>query len=449
MVMTQFIFKRRDIQEWLYTFCETISLPQGQHLANRLNRHDRLEAMWEVAFLKSICKEPNFKHEEKLSNGKEPDFCISVNDGEETFSLYGDITTLSDEGIDKKNPVEFFAQELFRLREKAGLHDMVLDWRVHDKKIGDGVRARRKLKLPPKGNIPKVIKDAVMPVLREWHTRKAGVESVEIEHAKLSMTLTHRPDRRYSSSSNAGYQSVSVAEHSPLFKKLKDKKDQLGGIPEHAINVLIICDGDSHILKPMFDRGPFALDAENVCHAFLEKNSSIDTIILVAIETLQPQPFAIQKFDKRIAAKMIVQRKGKRREALTDSKIESVRELAAKWVAALPQPLMSPDNAKRRLKNNQNPTARGGFHMSENTVQISSRRVCELLAGICSPEEWKHDFDGTGPDPTNFFINKIFSNQMITNVEVKAMDSQDDDWLVIRFGDPDAAVAPFKSKPAD
>lgn len=87
--------------------------------------------------------------------------------------------------------------------------------------------------------------------------------------------------------------------------------------------------------------------------------------------------------------------------------------------------------------------------MSERTVEISSRRVSELLAGICSPKEWKHDFEDRGPNPAQFFLNNIMSGRMIKSVKVKPMEGEDDDWLEITFGNPDPAMSPFVAKKGD
>ena len=444
--MTQFIFKRRDIQKWLDELHGCLSSAEVGALAKRLNSNDRFEAMWEVALLKSICMEKCFKHENPLPNGRCPDFSIQIDDKWGSFDLYGDITTLSDEGIDKQNPINFFIEELHRQKAKAGLLNLNLDWRVNDKKSGKDFLAKRVLLLPLKGEIPKVIKSHIIPILKEWKEGNIVGETRTIDEDGLSMRITRRPDARYSSGGYAGYQNVGKAEDSPLFKKLKSKKSQISGVPEGAANILVICDSDSHVIKPSLLYSPFTVDAHEICQTFLNKNSSMDLIALLAVETLPPQPFGHRLFDKRLRVQLIGQNKERRKEFLTDVRVNAVCDMVSRWVEQLPRPIIAPQNAKSRLKHEYGPTPRGGFNMSGNTVELSSRRVAELLAGIASPENWKHDFEGANPNPNAFFLKNIMEGRMIKSVEVKPMKGEDDDWLVVTFGEPDAAITPFKVK---
>ena len=443
--MSQFIFSRRHIQKWLTLLSAAIPLKDAANLAKRLNTGDRLATMWEVALLHSIAQEKGFEYEKALANGKEPDFKFILDgDDFENIEIYGDITTLSDEGIDKQNPIEFFMEELFRQREKAGLLDMSLSWKVYDYTKEEGFNEKRILLLPAKGNIPRVIKTKIIPLLQKWKTNAIFGVSEKIEGDGLSMTITRQKDGPYSGGGYAGYQNVNKVEDSPLYKKLKSKKTQLSAVPEEALSVLIICDGDSHVIKPSLLHSPFTADADKICGKFLEKSAAFDIILLVAIETTPYRPFNL-KSDKKLSARLYVPSPKKRKKALTEPRIHAVKMRMDNWLRALPRPTLAPQNSRRRLKDNFGPTPMGGYTMSGNTIELSSRRITELLAGIATTDDWKKDFEGSQPNPLSFFIRKRLEGRMITSIEVKSQPDSDDDTLVITYGEPDSAISNFKA----
>lgn len=75
---------------------------------------------------------------------------------------------------------------------------------------------------------------------------------------------------------------------------------------------------------------------------------------------------------------------------------------------------------------------------SSNEIKISSRALFDLLSGKITygefPEEYK-----------NYFKGRASEEKLIDEIEIeKAPNEKDDDWLTIKFGEPDAAVSPFK-----
>lgn len=412
-------------------------------IIERLNHGDRLEAMWEVALLKSIILEPDFEHEAPLENGRRPDFKTSLRVKERSVDLHGDITTLSDEGIDNQNPVLFFMEEFFKQKKKHDLLDMSLSTRFHHNRDKTDIRAKTTLQLPLKGEIPNVIKTLLIPRLKNWKRDGVYGEQIEIDERGLKMSLTRLPDGTYSNAGYAGYQNVGRAKDSPLFKKLKDKKSQLSGIPENAVNILVICDGGSHVIKPSLLYSPFTLNLEEICRDFLRQNSSLDMVAMIAVSTKSPQPFIQPPFDKEVQMTFISQSEGNRRRALSDDVIAAAHAAVERWVRALPKPLSSPSNSRRKLHNPLGPTIRGGWKMSGTTIHIPSRRAIELLAGICSPREWESDYKGTGVNPASRIRRMLFEGRTIQSVHVERRDDADDDWLVVTFSEPDAAFSAF------
>src|ERR1700730_8574969 len=110
-----FVFSRRAIQERLHALHTVLDPDQGDGLAVRLNTPggDRLAAMWEVIFLYAFSQVGNLKVEQVLANGKKPDVAFTFPD-ECSVGLVADITAVSDEGLDKENPIQQLSAEIAR-----------------------------------------------------------------------------------------------------------------------------------------------------------------------------------------------------------------------------------------------------------------------------------------------------------------------------------------------
>ncbi len=48
-------------------------------------------------------------------------------------------------------------------------------------------------------------------------------------------------------------------------------------------------------------------------------------------------------------------------------------------------------------------------------------------------------------DPSTFFQRQLTEGRMVESLEVEKSADRDDDWLVFRFGKPEAAISPFRS----
>jgi len=76
--------------------------------------------------------------------------------------------------------------------------------------------------------------------------------------------------------------------------------------------------------------------------------------------------------------------------------------------------------------------------MSGNKIKLSSRTILDLLAGNITYEEFPEAYK-------NYFKRRASEGKLIDEIKIeKAPDEEDDDWLIIEFGEPDAAVSPFK-----
>ena len=77
--------------------------------------------------------------------------------------------------------------------------------------------------------------------------------------------------------------------------------------------------------------------------------------------------------------------------------------------------------------------------MSSNQIKISARVVQVLLAGKLTPEQLKEGH----ADFVRLLENTLRQGRSITAARLEPPTDEDDDWIVLEFGEPDAAVSEF------
>ena len=86
--------------------------------------------------------------------------------------------------------------------------------------------------------------------------------------------------------------------------------------------------------------------------------------------------------------------------------------------------------------------------MTERTAKISSRALLELLSGRITQEKFlsDHHFIPTESrkEAVNFFDLRLGEGKLINDIRLEKSDTEDDDWIIIQFGEPDPAVSSFE-----
>jgi hypothetical protein len=126
-----------------------------------------------------------------------------------------------------------------------------------------------------------------------------------------------------------------------------------------------------------------------------------------------------------------------------------------KMMSALPKPERDAKNAGyfldflKKVNSIEGQSFYGGLTVGSHEVKISARALLDLLAGRVTQEQFfeAHYFGpregGTYPS-ANPFSNMREEGKLITEIVVEENEGElDDDWLTIKFGDPDPAVTPF------
>lgn len=121
--MATFVFSNRSIQVHLENLSSALSPEQHTRLVARLNcvNVQRLDAMWEAIFLGSLACETSFLHEEIVGECSRPDFQFAISTPHGKLNVVGDVTAVSDKGLDDVNPIDWIREQIFDMARRAGL----------------------------------------------------------------------------------------------------------------------------------------------------------------------------------------------------------------------------------------------------------------------------------------------------------------------------------------
>ena len=263
----------------------TEALPTGEvaKLRRRLNIPDaqRLAAMWEVIFLHALHKVSPFDYEKELSTGSKPDFALRrVVDGVD-YSLVGEITTVSDDGLHDCNPEQLFLTEFGRLCIKHGLDSNHFRIAFGGRQSGDFPNGRVVVALPKRSQIAALMRDRVEPFLSQLARVPAPETVVSVVETEVEFTLTHMPGQWAQSIGVPSYQTPYSLHKNAIAPSLAKKADQLRGAPVDTLRLVVVCDGACMALK-RFSIGP--ISAADIVGHFLRSTKNIDFVLLLSVE---------------------------------------------------------------------------------------------------------------------------------------------------------------------
>lgn len=430
------IFSRREIQGKLDLLRKHFDAEEIINLTKRLNTtgRKRISAMWELVIIASLSTLGEVKIEPPLPNGRKPDIFFKNKDG---VSFFADVTCVSDEGLDKNNPVNLFneclMETLLRLGFPPGGHDI----RISSKKIKTSKGEKIELKLPPISKIPKFISDEIKPILIESlnKSERYAVISIDTEEVGLSLSID-KSGGMFNCVGHASYSQPSILDKNTLFNALKSKARQLK--EASATKGIIVCDDNSRSLSSKTANG---IDyARLICIEFFRQHESIDFIVIISTEEKRKGPLAFNSKNISLSAQIIF-----KNSFLKKEEIKSIFQSA---IEKFPTPINTPTNAALRAKESgYGPGLRGGYNLSGNKIKISSRVIMEVLSGKISLEEFNSMHDWNQEKENFYMINPFERNLANGNLPVKitidTSQNHDDDWIEFEFGKRDAAVSDF------
>jgi hypothetical protein len=269
------IFSRRTLQRLVDENSEFLSRKQIKDHVRRLNNRD-INVEWEIVLLNVFSKLGRVEHE-SVFNGKQPDLYFVS--GDTKFSFLADIKTVSDEGIETKNP---FDQLNERLHKEVLKHGIQGAWRIDIGGNYEEARRERKLvqmKLPALSRFDKEIFNQTFDEFASLiKANPSQPRKFEVRNHSVDLRISYHPSDRWTGTGSLpGYKSIECPEHliqNSIWSGLVDKAEQLKGANFDGILGIVICDGGSDFLSK----------ANRIVDEFLRNYQYIHFVLLFRVE---------------------------------------------------------------------------------------------------------------------------------------------------------------------
>ncbi|MDE3786146.1 hypothetical protein I7G00_19170 [Sinorhizobium meliloti] len=435
------IFARRALQRRLRELRAKIGDSAVDGIVARLNLpgRDRVAAMWEVVVLHGLAECGNLVSEQPLPSGRRPDAWFD--NGRLRFTA--DVTTASDEGLDKQNPYSKLSDLIERAKGKLGLPIGGVDVQVHSRTHESSRGKRTFLKLPPVGRLESFVQDNLMPRFREQLDAGEAVLRASIDDDQLGIEVAIDPSKSpYSSVGFTAYNLPTIKDRNPLYSALKEKAEQLHGAD--GITGVILGDGDCAALAER-EASQHYVSADAIARELLRQYSSVNFILLLTIREKRWHYFPPNDPRRRVHP-ILVCREG-------DPLRTELEAIFGAMLEQFPPPVMMPKNGSLRAREKGFDSGHHGAYQLEGCkIRMSSRELMEVLAGLRTLDDnGARNVEASrrlpsAPNPTKqAFLRKLLDGRLPVRISVDETGENDnDDWIEFEFGEADAAIAPFE-----
>lgn len=431
------IFSRRAVQRMLNDIKPAVTPKQYAGFVGKLNTPglNRLPTMWEVAVLAQLAQMGYLAHEKKLPNGKRPDVSFRAPNG---FEFVADITTVSDRGVDKRNPYAEFSRIIEEEKRALGLQvgGVHLDVREQPEVMREG--SRRRLRLPAHDQLRDYVRTSVLPELRRQLEKGHWplIFEVDDDIASFRLKVTDGP---HSIGSYGSYDLPTIVRQNPLFYQLQEKAgEQLKEVP--GLAGVIACDGDCASMKS--DGGHSTVSTDQIVRQFLADNRHIGFVAILGVKDRQkPSP---NKGD----ADLSIDHRAWIKPGISEQLSTRLAEIAKR----LPVPVNTATNAAYRAVEDGFGRGHGEYCMKGRDIQIGARHLMEVLAGLRTVEDFNQNFSfrtlsepQDGRRMPNPFELALSQGRLPTRITIEETGENGRDHVLnIEFGDPDPALSEFR-----
>lgn len=434
------IFSRREIQRCIDENARFLLRRQTNDHIRRLNRCDEyfLDAEWEVVLINAFSKLGTITHETKIEGTSKPDILFVAHvDPNQTF--LADIATVSDRGLEEHNPIRALRNDLLKLTIARGLPLNSFNISVEGT---DGPRHRgsppTRLKLPPRRRFDELIFNAEFDdFLDKVGRAPSEARTYRVNTNGIAVCIGYIPTQRGSMTAHSAYDHIRSLVQNTIYNVLERKAGQLTSAGYDGPLGIMLCDGGSSLFRRT--RTWESYSAKDVILYFLEQHPAISFVMTFAVEQSagydMPEKAIVEYYEANPL------------RSLGDALMESFGSLGK----VMPVPNRTASNAVYLLegaRKHEGSSHYGGLTVGDREIQISARAVLDLLAGKITQERFLevHKFDGMRDHAAtiNPFARMRKEGRMISEVTVE-MDGEDDDWLTVKFGDPDPAISQFRA----
>lgn len=388
--------------------------------------------MWEAVVLSGFMDQPNFAHESPLGNGRKPDFQFRLpNSG---VSVVGDITTVSDKGPKKDNPIELLMEDIGRIAAKHGSDLSQFDIRVDAANVGEYRKRKVVLSLPKGSDRQQFLKEELTPYIIERLKAEDYGHKKVFNSGDYHIELTFKPKSQFASYGHPSFTNVLHIDRNPVWNALKAKAEQLRGAPAGTLRLLILCDGGSEAMR---ERGLGSIGREEIVRDFLRRQNGIDIVVAM---TVKDEHHPVGGFRKVHSWAWTVKEAWLQSSAENSLVATEVQQIINAFGGAVPKPASNAQSAaKNCLTMDYGIGAWGGYTMSGNKIELPARALQRVLAGEVTVEEFN---SAHGWPDENRFAKALARGYTISSVAIVRRDESDDDYIEITFA-PDASLSPF------
>ncbi len=428
----------------LHQCADFLSLRQLEDIVIKLNREDEvsLHSQWELAIIYALSRNADIEVEPDL--GKKPDVLWRSKNTGDTF--IADVRTVSDEGLEKENPREFYRLELCNQAKKRGFGRGHFSDRPEYEMVGSYGDSKVRLKYPPKNEYKKLFNSDFHKFIDWVKENNPDRAEKRLQGDGFDVTIYYQQNiyGMPQGGGNLAYTCYYSLQNNPILNALKKKADQLKKANFEGVKGIFLADGGCRELTSGISSSTGeTYSDEQVIQYFLNNSSSISFVV-----TLFAKREAMGIFDHlkplNINGKIFLNPKANfplQEEGL------SALNLIPK---IMPEPKLDGSNAANHLRNgwdgpqkvwHTSSTMRSEHFMQ--TIEFSSKSLLEYLAGKITKEEFveTHNFKMANGD---FFESMLKGGYTITQANLQRLNDEDDDKIIFTF-EPDVSGRPFES----
>jgi len=403
-----------------------------QHI-KRLNRGDgrSVSAEWEVVLANCFSKLGNVEYEPNLGGPSHPDLLISV-PGVDPF--VAEIVSVSDAGYENANPVRYFETAFERLARKKGMGLGGFDFRFGGNDVGVFREQKTQILLPPKSDIDSFVEGTFCNFLDDIAREPEKTHRHSYRDSRTDITVTYDPsDRGTSGSGHPSYTTLKAREANTLYKALARKANRLKQSAYSGPKGIIVCDGGASYLYNIFGSAT-SIGIREIIGNFFRKHLSVSFVMVVRT---QSRDSSLRREVMQLSRDIFLN------GYLPDTPNgPALTEILSKSVDIAPRPLRLAINSWQQVPHRYRLLANshyGGVTLGSSRMKISARTVQALLVGELS----QGDFRSGHEDLVQCLKRTLEQGRSITAASVEVSTDEDDDWLVLEFGEPDPAHHPF------
>jgi hypothetical protein len=451
------IFSRRILQYLVNENAQFLKPTATKKIVSHLNRMHMemtLAPEWEVVIINALSKIGEVDYERNFGGTRYPDICFApFSNPQQSFAI--DITTLSDKGLDAKNPIQSLCSQVTDRAAARGLRLNGFHFKV---KATEGQKYRRYHRLLKTGSLSKPFfeggkkTELKLPGSSRFAEKifNAKFDSFLDEIGKapftdrhfvinnptenIDLTISYRPREPYSLINYSDYKKIAHISKNQIGDALEEKANQLVDSRFEDRLGIILCDGDY---------SPFHHDrtsVDEVIQVFLESRSEINFVLTLKVKR--------QRGREAIDAKLY---RGQYFDLVDTQLIDSLHRM----VELFPTPETDTCNAFDPLKSGYpqegNGNGMGTIYRNDSIeLRIPTRTLMELFAGRLSFSDFSkiQGYEGFQDHPkraNNPFALCLEKGWMISAIKFEGhVPQEDNDFVVLTIDTrPDAAIHRF------